>query len=78
VKTALSVLSEVYEEAEDLAVELGISRSEFYVRAPRIYLDESRADRTTKKLNEVYAVDDHENDEFLTRAGRQLAALDRP
>ena len=38
-KTAISVPDEVFNQVESRAAELGISRSEFFVRAARQYLD---------------------------------------
>ncbi len=53
-KTAISIPDGVFSEADAAAKRAGISRSEFYVRALRAYLDRFRDDWITEKLNEVY------------------------
>ena len=49
-----------------------MSRSELYVRALSEYVEKSQEDRETeeitKKLNEVYGIEDSSPDEFLLRA----------
>lgn len=54
-KTAISVPDEVFESADELAEELGVSRSELYSTAVAEYLAKHRARNITNKLNEVYA-----------------------
>ena len=53
-KTAISVPDEVFEAAERTARRLGISRSEFYARAVRAFLDDLRRNDVTERLNAVY------------------------
>lgn len=54
-KTAISVPDDVFESADELAQELGMSRSELYSTAVAEYLAKHRAEDVTAKLNEVYA-----------------------
>jgi len=54
-KTAISVPDDVFEAADELAEEQGISRSELYSTAVAEYLAKHRAEDVTAKLNEVYA-----------------------
>ena len=54
-KTAISVPDDVFESADELAEELGVSRSELYSTAVAEYLAKHRARDITSKLNEVYA-----------------------
>lgn len=54
-KTAISVPDEVFEAADELADELGVSRSELYSTAVAEYLAKHRSDEITDRLNEVYA-----------------------
>lgn len=54
-KTAISIPDEVFEAADELADELGVSRSELYSTAVAEYLAKHRADDVTDRLNEVYA-----------------------
>ncbi len=54
-KTAISVPDEVFNSADELAQELGISRSELYSTAVAEYLAKHRSGDVTARLNEVYA-----------------------
>ena len=54
-KTAISIPDDVFESADELAEELGVSRSELYSTAVAEYLAKHRAQDVTAKLNEVYA-----------------------
>lgn len=53
-KTAISIPDDVFESADEIAQELGISRSELYANAVAEYLAKHRAADVTAKLNEVY------------------------
>jgi Arc/MetJ family transcription regulator len=53
VKTAISVPDETFEQAARQAAELGISRSEFFARAARRYLDELAARSLTQQVDEA-------------------------
>ncbi len=54
-KTAISVPDEVFESADELAQQLGVSRSELYSTAVAEYLAKFRSEDITARLNEVYA-----------------------
>ena len=54
-KVAISVPDDVFEPADELAEELGISRSELYSTAVAEYLAKHRSEDITARLNEVYA-----------------------
>lgn len=54
-KMAISVPDDLFEAAEDLAKELGVSRSQLYARAVAEYIAQHRDDELTAKLNEAYA-----------------------
>lgn len=54
-KIAISVPDDVFEPADELAEELGISRSELYATAVAEYLAKHRAEDITARLNDVYA-----------------------
>ena len=62
-KTAISAPDETFEQATRQDAELGISRSEFFARAARRYLDELAARSLT-----------HQVDEALQTAGRDDSA----
>ena len=53
-KTAISVPDKVFDSADELAQELGISRSELYSTAVAEYLAKHKAEDVTARLNEVY------------------------
>src|SRR5262249_24614308 len=53
VKTAISVPDDTFEQATKRASELGISRSEFFSRAARRYLDELGARSLTKQIDDA-------------------------
>jgi antitoxin MazE6 len=53
VKTAISVPDETFEQATKQAAELGISRSEFFARAARRYLDELASRSLTQQVDEA-------------------------
>lgn len=53
-KTAISVPDDVFESADELASELGVSRSALYATAMAEYLAKHRGADITARLNEVY------------------------
>jgi antitoxin MazE6 len=58
-------------------VELGISRSEFFARAARRYLDELAAQSLTNQINEALQASDDDSNAVAAAVGRShLAALD--
>ena len=52
-KTAISLPDDTYEEATRQAAELGISRSEFFARAARRYLEELAEESLTQQIDEA-------------------------
>jgi metal-responsive CopG/Arc/MetJ family transcriptional regulator len=53
VKTAISLPDDTFEQATRQAAELGISRSEFFARAARRYLDELAERSLTQQIDEA-------------------------
>lgn len=53
-KTAISIPDELFESADELAEELGVSRSELYARAVEEYVAKVGGMDVTTRLNEVY------------------------
>jgi len=53
VKTAISLPDDTFEQATRQAAELGISRSEFFARAARRYLDELAELSLTQQIDEA-------------------------
>jgi Arc/MetJ family transcription regulator len=75
VKTAISVPDEIFERTTKQAAELGISRSEFFSRAARRYLDELASRSLTEQVNEALeAAGDDDSAAAAARAGRRLLA----
>jgi metal-responsive CopG/Arc/MetJ family transcriptional regulator len=52
-KTAISLPDDIFERATKQAAELGISRSEFFARAARRYLDDLAARSLTQQIDEA-------------------------
>jgi metal-responsive CopG/Arc/MetJ family transcriptional regulator len=78
IKTAISVPDDTYEEASRQAAELGISRSEFFARAARRYLEELASRSLTEQINEALqaAGDDDSNAAAATVGRARLADPD--
>ncbi|MBI4218631.1 MAG: hypothetical protein HY682_00710 [Chloroflexi bacterium] len=72
-KTAISIPDPVFEEAENLARRLRMSRSELYTRAVSTYLEAHRATRIREVLDRVYSAEASNIDPALFRA--QLEVL---
>jgi metal-responsive CopG/Arc/MetJ family transcriptional regulator len=72
-KTAISVPEDIFEQATSQAVELGISRSEFFSRAARRYLDELAAQSLTGQINQAMSsAGDDDSGAVAAVAGRRL------
>ena len=65
-KTAISVPDETFQRVEQAAKRLGVSRSEFYARAARSWLDALADEDTTEAINR--AVDEIPSDAAFTDA----------
>ena len=77
VKTAISLPDDTYEQATRRAAELGISRSEFFARAARRYLDELASHSLTQQIDEALQAADDDSNSAAAAAGRSyLAAQD--
>ncbi|MGF1524195.1 MAG: hypothetical protein ACFBSF_17895 [Leptolyngbyaceae cyanobacterium] len=66
-KTAISLPDPVFEQAEALAQQLGVSRSELYTKALQAYLKRYNRDQILLKLNQVYARESSELDPVMAR-----------
>ena len=56
-KTAISIPDPIFQAAEQLAKQNGISRSQLYATAISVYLKAHRGDGITERLNEIYEED---------------------
>ena len=65
-KTAISIPDETFREADLVAKKLGMSRSELYARAVRLFLEAQRRTRVTERLDAVYDTERSELDPVLT------------
>jgi metal-responsive CopG/Arc/MetJ family transcriptional regulator len=66
-KTAISLPDSVFEQAEALAQQLGLSRSELYTRALQTYLKRYNRDQILLKLNQVYSRESSDLDPVMAR-----------
>ena len=77
VKTAISVPDDTFDEATKQASELGISRSEFFTRAARRYLEELASHSLTEQVNEaLQAVGNDDSADAAVAAGHKVLAED--
>jgi metal-responsive CopG/Arc/MetJ family transcriptional regulator len=53
-KTAISIPDPLFRSADNLAERLGLSRSQLYVMAIKLFLAEHQRDNVTEALNKVY------------------------
>ncbi len=73
-KTAISLPNDTFERASRRAMDLGLSRSEFFARAANRYLEELDAASVTEQINtalkQIETIDD--SYEVAVESGRQL------
>jgi antitoxin MazE6 len=74
VKTAISLPDDIYEQATRRAAELGISRSEFFARAARSYLDELASHSLTQQINQALQTASDDSNAAAAIAGRGFLA----
>ena len=65
-KTAISLPDSVFAEAEALAKQLGLSRSELYATAFQAYLSKYNRQQILSKLNNVYSEESSDLDPTIT------------
>ena len=66
-KTAISLPDPIFKQAEALAQQLGVSRSELYTEALQAYLKRHNRDQISLKLNQVYARESSELDPVMAK-----------
>jgi antitoxin MazE6 len=77
VKTAISVPDDTFELATRRARELGISRSEFFTRAARRYLDDLSTATLTRQIDDALsAAGADDAGQAAARAGRKRLAVE--
>jgi metal-responsive CopG/Arc/MetJ family transcriptional regulator len=73
-KTAISLPDDIYAQATRRAAELGISRSEFFARAARRYLDELASQSLTQQIDEALQAAGDDSNAAAAAAGRSYLA----
>ncbi len=61
-KTAISIPDNIFNKAEVTAKQLGLARSQLYVRAIEEFIDHHNKESITKKLNVLYEAIDTEKE----------------
>jgi len=61
-KTAISIPDSLFEDAEITARQLGLARSQLYVKAIREFIEHHNKDRITEKLNSLYSSENNRNE----------------
>ena len=64
-KTAISISEPIFQAAEEMAHNLGVSRSELFSTAMAEYLENHKYQNVTDSLNEVYKLNDSALDDEL-------------
>jgi metal-responsive CopG/Arc/MetJ family transcriptional regulator len=77
-KTAISVPDEIFNQVGTRATELGISRSEFFARAARQYLEQLADESLTRQIDDaINATGTDDSGQTAAAAGRAfLSATD--
>jgi metal-responsive CopG/Arc/MetJ family transcriptional regulator len=77
VKTAISVPDDIFDKATGRAAELGISRSEFFARAARRYLDDLATESLTSQIDQaLQTAGADDSGAAAALAGRRLLAAE--
>ena len=66
-ETDISIPDTIFDQAEALAEQLGISRSELYTQALKVCLKNYNRDQILEKLNQVYSEESSELDPILAK-----------
>jgi hypothetical protein len=76
-KTAISVPDETFVQVEQSAKSLGVTRSEFYTRAAKFYLDHLEQQSLTNEINAALdGITDDSNAVAAAAGRRHLAGAD--
>jgi predicted transcriptional regulator len=71
-KTAISIPNEVFRDAESLARQLKVSRSQLYSRAISEYVARHATDLVTESLDRLFSELDEGPDPFVSAAARRI------
>ena len=72
VKTAISIREDLFAEAEQLAKELGVSRSQVFAMALEDFIVRRRNRQLLEALNRAYADEPTDEEQALLRAVRRV------
>ncbi len=61
-KTAISIPDDLFTDAEITAKQLGLARSQLYVKAIKEFIEHHNKDKITEKLNHLYSNSPADND----------------
>jgi len=75
-KTAISIPDDVFEQADQAAKRLGLSRSEFVTRAVRAFLETRAAQNITNSHNEAFGDESPGGAEAFVREASRRALVD--
>ena len=75
-KTAISIPDPLFQAAELLAKEQGVSRSELYSNAIRDYVSQHKNHKITEALNAIYSVENNTLDSDLEALQTQTTSKD--
>lgn len=71
-KTAISIPNEVFRDAESLARQLQVSRSQLYSRAITEYVARHASDSVTESLDRLFTELEEGPDPFVSAAARRV------
>lgn len=71
-KTAISIEDDIFNEAEQTAKEMGLSRSRFYSKAILEFIQNHKYDAVTDTYNEIYSSTSHHKDIEIEQANFDL------
>ena len=75
-KTAISISDEVWQEAEQTAKQLDLSRSKLYSLAIWELVQTHKPDAITARLNEIYSLNDSKLDDDILQVNFDLVSKD--
>ena len=64
-KTAISIPDNLFNDAEITARQLGLARSQLYVKAIKEFIEHHNKDKITKKLDSLYSHINTTEEEFI-------------
>ncbi len=64
-KTAISIPDNLFNDAEITARQLGLARSQLYVKAIKEFIEHHNKDKITEKLNRLYSDNTDIEEEFI-------------